>query len=464
MPAASRVKARGDPHGRRYPWPLSLLVALQQAPLAQGPIKKLQVIYGVSDLEDPLCTLEGPVPKDFRDGTHRTRHPDLTLKRVGPLLPVMGITRVANVTGLDYIGVPVVMVCRPNSRSLSVAQGKGLDLPAAKASGIMEAVEGYHSQHITLPLKYASYDELRFTHEMADVARLPKTRDSKYHPDFCLHWVEGYDLLSGKPRWVPYEMVHTHYTLPAITVSGCFLPSTNGLASGNHLLEAISHGICEAVESDARALWWLLPPEAKRRSLLDLTTVVDPTCLSALEKFERAEIAVTVWDMSSDIRIPCFYCSLTEAPQNERSHAGPCGGVGCHPARDIALFRALTEAAQSRLTLITGSRDDISSKDYGNRGGREDKAFATLTSRINDASRDFQQIPDFKAATIDEDVRWELAQLRTAGVSQVIMVNLTKPELNIPVVHIIIPGIEGLNVHRQYAPGERALTRIREAS
>ncbi len=198
-------------------------MALQQAPLAQGPIKKLQVIYGVSDLEDPICTLEGPVPKDFRDGTHRTRHPDLTLKRVEPLLPVMGITRVANVTGLDYIGVPVVMVCRPNSRSLSVAQGKGLDLPAAKASGIMEAVEGYHSQHITLPLKYASYDELRFTHEMADVARLPKTRDSKYHPDFCLHWVEGYDLLSGKPRWVPYEMVHTHYTLPAITVSGCDL-------------------------------------------------------------------------------------------------------------------------------------------------------------------------------------------------------------------------------------------------
>jgi ribosomal protein S12 methylthiotransferase accessory factor YcaO len=31
------------------------------------------------------------------------------------LAPVMGITRVANVTGLDSVGIPVVMVCRPNS-------------------------------------------------------------------------------------------------------------------------------------------------------------------------------------------------------------------------------------------------------------------------------------------------------------------------------------------------------------
>ena len=28
-----------------------------------------------------------------------------------PLMPVMGMTRIANVTGLDIIGVPVVMVC-----------------------------------------------------------------------------------------------------------------------------------------------------------------------------------------------------------------------------------------------------------------------------------------------------------------------------------------------------------------
>ena len=48
-----------------------------------------------------------------------------TIQRVQGLFPVFGITRVANVTGLDHIGIPVVMVTRPNSRSISVSQGKG---------------------------------------------------------------------------------------------------------------------------------------------------------------------------------------------------------------------------------------------------------------------------------------------------------------------------------------------------
>src|SRR5947209_7315915 len=90
-----------------------------------------------------------PVPKGFRAGTHRVISPAETCARVRPLMPVMGITRIANITGLDSIGIPVVMVCRPNSRALAVAQGKGLDLDAAKASGLMESVESYHAERIT---------------------------------------------------------------------------------------------------------------------------------------------------------------------------------------------------------------------------------------------------------------------------------------------------------------------------
>ena len=98
--------------------------------------------------------------KEYRVGTHRTVSPQATLARVGPFMTEMGITRIANVTGLDALGIPVVMVCRPNSRSIAVSQGKGVELAAAKASGVMEAVETYHAERITLPLKLASYDEL----------------------------------------------------------------------------------------------------------------------------------------------------------------------------------------------------------------------------------------------------------------------------------------------------------------
>ena len=77
-----------------------------------------------------------------------------------PLAARMGITRIAVLTGLDSIGIPVVAAVRPNSRSIAVHQGKGATLAAAKASAVMEAVETYHAENITLPLRLASFDEL----------------------------------------------------------------------------------------------------------------------------------------------------------------------------------------------------------------------------------------------------------------------------------------------------------------
>ena len=65
---------------------------------------------------------------------------------IHPRLGELGITRVANVTGLDNLGVPVVMACRPMARTLSVFQGKGLTLVAARVSGEMEANESFHAE------------------------------------------------------------------------------------------------------------------------------------------------------------------------------------------------------------------------------------------------------------------------------------------------------------------------------
>src|SRR5438094_10441878 len=111
----------------------------------------------------------GVTLKVLRRGTHRSASLDDTLKRVLHLAPVMGITRVANVTGLDSVGIPVVMVCRPNSRSVAVSQGKGIDLASAHASGSMEAAELYHAETITLPLRLAASQALRHQHNVVDV-------------------------------------------------------------------------------------------------------------------------------------------------------------------------------------------------------------------------------------------------------------------------------------------------------
>src|SRR3954463_14012388 len=116
--------------------------------------------------------LDDPAAKVFRAGTHRVTSPDETLARVPPLLPEMGITRIANVTGLDRIGIPVVMVCRPNARTLSVSQGKGLTLAAAKVSGVMESIELHHSEYIQNPLELGAERTMKSQRRVVDTALL----------------------------------------------------------------------------------------------------------------------------------------------------------------------------------------------------------------------------------------------------------------------------------------------------
>src|SRR5580693_537581 len=112
--------------------------------------------------------------KAYRVGTHRGRSPDDTIAKVMPLAAEFGITRVAVLTGLDRTGIPVVMVCRPNARSSAVFNGKGVDLAAAKASGIMEAVETWHAENVRLPLVFASFADLHRRMSLIDIEGLPK--------------------------------------------------------------------------------------------------------------------------------------------------------------------------------------------------------------------------------------------------------------------------------------------------
>ena len=391
--------------------------------------------------------------KAFHAGTHRTVTPTATLGRAEPLMPVMGITRIADVTGLDVIGIPVVMVCRPNSRSIAVSQGKGQDLMAAKASGLMESIETYHAEHITLPLLLASHEELRYTHNLVDVSALPIVESGIWNPVAPLLWIEGHDLLNDESIWVPYEIVHTNYTLPTHPQSGVFAASSNGLASGNHLLEAISHGITEVVERDATALWHHLGSESKDQTRVNLDTVDHPECRKLLEKYERADIAVAVWETTTDIGLPSYYCMIMNC--KDQAHAAV--GAGCHPCRSVALSRALTEAAQDRITLISGSRDDLMRTDYQPVPDSEVLIQRRALMSEKPAPRRYADGPNRESSTLEEDVRWELERLNLAGIEQVIVVDLTKRNhFDIPVARVIIPGLEGPEDRQDYIPGKRA--------
>jgi len=367
----------------------------------------------------------------------------------------MGITRIANVTGLDVAGIPVVMVSRPNSRSVTVSQGKGINLDSARASGLMEAAELYHAETMTLPLRLASYQELRFKHTVVEIKDLPRGLGSHFHRNLRILWCEGYDLLNGENVLVPYEMVHTNYTLPLPEGHGCFSASSNGLASGNNLIEAISQGICEVIERDAVALWKVTNRKRTNRERLDLDSVRDPVCQNVLKKFERAGLSVAAWEVTTDIKIPAFVCLIV--PQDDSSiwHCAISAGYGCHPTREIALLRALTEAAQTRLTVISGLRDDFRNETYEELLDPDVIELTRDQVRRCQARRDFRKVPTKNGETLEADLAWELKCLKRVGVRRVIAIDLTKPEFGLSVVRVIVPGLEPI-VGSSYSPGRRA--------
>jgi len=317
----------------------------------------------------------------------------------------------------------------------------------------MEAAELYHAETITLPLRAATYEELRYQHNIVDIHELPRGSASLFHPNYRLLWCEGLDLLSQDTVLVPYEIVHTNYTIPFPDGHGCFTATSNGLASGNRMIEAISQGICEVVERDAMTLWKLRDEEELGQNRLDLGSVDDPVCQHILERFAEAGLSVAVWDITSNVGIAVFACLIIPRDDNAMWHSSVAMGYGCHPARQVALIRALTEAAQSRLTVISGLRDDIRRDCYDQL--LDPDVLRAFRFRVSVAHwRRFRDVPHWDGETLEDDVEWELKCLSKVGICQVVMVDLTKPEFSLPVVRIIIPGLEpmfGVN----YIPGNR---------
>ena len=362
----------------------------------------------------------GP-PKAFARGTHRAVAPDATWARIRPLLPRYGITRVADVTGLDHIGIPVFQAVRPGATTVSVSQGKGLTPMAARVSAAMEAIELWHAEHVRASGPPRTADELGLPYDLADLDLDP---GSWVRPGSRLGWLTGQDLRSGADVPVPLDAVRLDHTYRAAWTPPGFHTTSNGLASGNTVAEATAHALAELYERDALARLRARPADAW--TTLDPSTVPDPDCRALLDLFAGADITVRV--IVAEREPACF-----EARIHGDAYPITFTGAGCHLDPAIALCRALTEAAQSRLTAITGARDDLPSVLYrtGTPPPRRDAGPGGRPCRWDWAAQD--------VLGFDEDVRvlTELLAERTGQAP--IRVVLPSPD-GIPVVKVVAPG------------------------
>jgi ribosomal protein S12 methylthiotransferase accessory factor len=383
-------------------------------------------------LDDPVGDL-----KVHRRGTHRSRPLEETLRLAWSCRATAGISRVADITDLDEIGIPVVSAYRPlaEAGNLTVSNGKGLSLLAAAVSGLMEAVERYCGEVGDRRGIEASFAALVGQGRSAlHPRRLVLRRDCGWTPETPCEWWPMREVHSDREVLVPAAAVFVPFARSA-ELGGS---TSNGLAAGNCLPEAILHGLYELIERDATAFGSTL----QQGVVVDSATFPAEASLIAA-RIQDNGIRVRCFSFANDLDIPVFYTVV-----DDQRAADPLlinSGAGCHLDPTVALCRALTEAVQSRLCVIAGARDDLDRQEPRRQRSYAEARTALLGWEQGWSEGSFGDIPDASTESINGDLRILVGRLQQRGFPHLLCADLTLPGLPFHVCRTIVPGFEFFN-------------------
>lgn len=270
-----------------------------------------------------------------------------------------------------------------------------------------------------------------------------------------LDWVTGGDIVSGEAVQVPADAVYFRRDM----TKTYWKISSNGLAAGNSWAEAIAHGLAELIERDAETMLRLAtefgqypgllnavagprrvpPPEDALPAplefpLLRLSSLPEPFN-DLVQRFVDSGVRVSLRVITSDIAVPTILCALWEPTQDRFRHFLQYG-CGTHPDPLIALKRAITEATQSRVTAIQGSREDLEAPAMA-RSDPPEEMFCGGADGI-----DFKDLHRSVHADVRDDIRLMIDKLKHAALYEVVAVDLSNPRLEFPVAKVIVPGLE----------------------
>jgi len=406
-----------------------------------------------------MRTIAQPLLK--ADGLQRILPAEETFYRVRDEVRRLGVTRLADLTGLDRIGLPVYSTIAPDSSDvISVYNGKGLRRIDAMVGALMEAVERLVALKSRLSMIEGSFRDLSRHHNVLDPRSLSDSLRDDYSESRIYSWVEGHDIVSDTAVLVPARLAG--YLWRDVPHPSPFTSSnTNGLAAGNCRQEAICHALCEAIERDAWTMAELGSHHMPmlRRSVVcgrnradgpddfEMFPCLDVEDRSPMEYYHSAGLHPVVRDITSELAVPTIIASVADdaVPGFPMAHSG----LGCHPDARVALRRALTELAQSRCVDIQGVREDIMPADAPFTGGlslhtRRISALNRQSWYLGEsvARRSLSELPSLVNDDIQSDLDYILGRLAACGMKQVIVVDFSPPGALYAVVRVIVPGIE----------------------
>lgn len=379
--------------------------------------------------------------------------PEQTWSRIEAILPRFGITRLSRLTGLDRLGIPVWNAVSPNARSIVINQGKGITDIDAKVSAAMEALERAVAGAPLAGTRRAARRDFAAAGETCLPLDIFVAADQTFiEQDEMIDWLAGRDIETGAQVWVPRDAICLDRTHRAPR----FWQSSDGLASGNSETEAILHGLLERIERDADRLWRLLPREKRLAAAIHPESLGDPVVDWLVERFDSAGLDLHLFDITSDLQVPTYAAVLGEAGLRGKRQPlfhDATIGYGSHPVAARAAIRALTEVAQSRLTYISGARDDLFAETFTRPLAPE--TLALFDARPEKAAH--YPAPEGDAATL---LAWCRERLDASGIHPIVAVPLSDATLPVFVVKVIVPALENPEGARRHAVGPRALSRM----
>lgn len=381
----------------------------------------------------PLDGIAGRITGEDRakivmPGTDRAIAAEASLANALRCARLVGVTRLADVTRLDTIGIPTFQAIRPSAKTLTVSQGKGLTDTLASVSALMEATELWHAENVIGEIFVDTIAGLRPMLTYDPYADLPLEVGCLLHDDLPLEWMIAAGLPDGHPVPVPYRLVNLDFRAPTGWRPRLFQESSNGLASGNTFVEAALHALYEVIERDAIA---------RSHRAGSIGTGFDPRTLTPgpvhdlLDRFAAANVSVDARWMPSPTGLPVVSVRIVSP-----DYQIVAGGYGCHLSTEIATTRALTEAAQSRLTLISGGRDDLSLRAFR----PVYRMMETPAAGSETAGPSGKLVSSLANRSLLDDLTELNRRCTLAFTSPPLLLDLAHPEIGVDVVRVIVPG------------------------
>ena len=371
------------------------------------------------------------------------------------LLEKFAISRVADLTGLDRIGVPVYCCERVLSESIAIHSGKGLTAEASRAGTILEAIEFEAAEHPSGPYKVASALQIPADDRLPLEDCFP-VRSSIVNDLTPLAWEEVTNVQNGASTLIPSDLIWLVYRITDQPLMHLQMGS-NGLASGGTLEDAILSGLYEIIERDA---WSLNQYLLDNCGMLPIRTPLInlPERLETLvRKIEAANLKLHLFEITTDYAVPVYLAILLDRSGN---CAGTFAGYGCHLNAEIAAVRAITEAIQGRACYISGARDDLFRRQFLLMKRMNQEKLDTMFSEMEAGALVIEHraldFPDVKS-----ELRYLLKLIKGHGVNEVFVKEMGSfLDDSVYIVRVFSPQCEPFRFD-YWQPGLRCLSYAR---